>query len=246
MTRPQTHLNYPLIYEKHGVVRLDTKKELTVLVCPDTHFPAEHPDTFRFLKDLKDEFKPDIFLHVGDECEMAAFSFHEKNPEMPGALDELMQAKEKMRLLFKLFPNALVCNSNHTIRGFRVAYKAGLPSQMLKGYHELFDAPKGWSWHDRIIINNTCYQHGDPKSGADAARQWMVENKMSSVCGHTHQSGGCGYSASPFMQTFWLNVGCLIDLQSSYFKYSTKLANKGTIGAGVVKGGKSAFFIPMT
>jgi hypothetical protein len=240
-----THLSHPIQYDKYGTIRLLTQKNLTVLCCPDTHFPAHHPDTFRFLKDMKDQFKPDIFLHGGDEVEFASLSFHDKNPEMPGALDEYLEAKECMKKLIALFPNALVCESNHTSRNFRTASKAGLPSQMLKSYNELFDAPPTWSWHPRIIINNVCYQHGDPLSGPNAAKNWMIQNRMSSVSFHVHAYAGVGYSASPFNQTFWMSGGCLIDLEHPFFKYSAKYANKGTLGCGIVKNGDTAFFIPM-
>lgn len=245
MGYPLKHLGYPLIHGDHGTVTLKTKDPLTVLVCPDLHFPFHHPDAFRFLKDMRDEFKPDIFVNLGDECDFAALSFHDKNPQMPGANDELEQAKECMKKLFKIFPDALVCSSNHTSRSFRAAYKAGIPSQMIKAYKELFEAPPGWSWHDRIIINDVCFIHGDPKSGFNAARQWMIEQRMSTCIGHVHGHAGVGYSASPFNQTFWMNAGCLIDLHALAFRYGNSYAHKGTLGCGIVRGGKEAFFVPM-
>jgi predicted phosphodiesterase len=245
MGKPTHHRNIPLIYERNGVVRVDTDRELTVLVCPDTHFPFEHTDTFRFLKHLRDQYQPDIFVHIGDECEFASLSFHEKDPDMPGAADEYKAALNSMAKLYEIFPDALIAKSNHTSRAWRIAFSSGLPSEMIKSYTEILKAPPGYSWHERIMINGVCYIHGDPKSGENAAKSWMQENKCSTVIGHTHQSGGVGYSASPFNQTFWLNCGALIDLEAIPFKYSAKYANKATLGAGLVIGGHTAFFIPM-
>jgi Calcineurin-like phosphoesterase len=236
---------FKLVKKAHGVVELVTDKELVVLAIPDTHAPYHHKDIIKFLSSVKKEFKPDVVVHLGDEADFEPLGFHGKNPDMPSAKDDYYSALEHLGELYKLFPDVLVCHSNHTSRPYRVAFAAGLPSQMVKTYAELLRAPKGWSWHDRIIINNVCYIHGDPKSGANATRAWMNENRMSTVHGHIHGHGGVCYSASPFKQIFGMNAGCLIDLEAIAFKYGAKYANKGTLGCGIIRGGKEAHFIPM-
>lgn len=245
MNHPTHYNGIPILHLPHGTVKLNTDKELTVLFCPDTHFPFQHPDTFRFLKYLKDEYRPDVFVHAGDEVDFAALSFHEKDPHMPSAAEEYKCAVDQMHKLYQLFPNALVATSNHTSRVFRVAFKAGLPSQMLRTYREFLEAPPGWSWHDRILINDVAYFHGDPLSGPNAPKQWMAQLRMSICQGHLHSNAGVGYSQGPFNQSFWMNAGCLIDLESMAFRYGAKYANKGTLGAGIIIGGHTAYFIPM-
>ena len=106
-------------------------------------------------------------------------------------------------------------------------------------------APKGWNWKLRQVIDNVCYEHGDPCTGMNAARKAMTENRMSTVIGHTHGHGGVQYSGSPFNQTFWMNAGCLIDLESLAFAYGNKYRNKATLGCGVVIGGHTAYFVRM-
>jgi len=177
-------------HRPHGVVELSTKEPLTTLYIPDLHIPFHHPDAFAFLKHIKGEFEPDIVVCLGDEVDMAALSFHEKDPDMPSASDEYRISLEHLGKLYKLFPDVLCNLSNHTARPFRVAYKAGLPSQMMRSYKEFLKAPATWSWHERIIINDVVSVHGDPKSGRNAAWSWMCDHRMSTVIGHIHGHGG--------------------------------------------------------
>lgn len=236
--------SYSFKKQPHGVIELSSAP-LTTLYVPDLHLPYHHPDAFRFLADVKKEFKPDIVVCLGDEVDFAALSFHEKDPAMPGARDEYHSALEHLGTLYKLFPDVLVNTSNHTSRPFRLAHSAGLPSDMIRSYAEFLKAPPGWSWHERIIINDVISVHGDPKSGRNAAWQWMVEHRMSTVIGHIHGHGGVQYSASPFKQTFAANAGCLIDPHAMAFRYGNKYANKATLGCVIVQDAQRAHFIPM-
>lgn len=236
---------YKFHYRPHDVLELKTREEVTTLYIPDLHIPFHHPDAFRFLADIKAEFRPDIVVCLGDEVDMAALSFHEKDPEMPSAADEYRASLEHLGTLYKLFPHVLCNSSNHTARPFRVAHKAGLPSSMMRSYHEFLKAPASWSWHERIIINEVISVHGDPKSGRNAAWSWMNEHRMSTVIGHIHGHGGVQYSASPYMQTFAANAGCLIDPAAMAFRYGNKYANKATLGCVLVENKYHAHFIPM-
>lgn len=237
--------DFKLVHKPHGVVELITDRELVVLAIPDTHCPNQHPDTYRFLTDLKKEFKPDVIVHLGDEADFESLSFHGKTPDMPGARDEYLATIEALKPLYKLFPDVLVARSNHTERPFRVAHAAGLPSQMIKSYRDLLHAPPGWTWHERIIIQGCLYIHGDAASGPGGTRKLVSDNRMSVVHGHFHSFGGVQYSASPFQQVFGCNAGALIDLQAMAFRYGSKYGSKGTLGAAIIRGGKEAHFIPL-
>jgi predicted phosphodiesterase len=236
-----------LYREKHGVLRLEEfeNEQLTVLAIPDLHIPFHHPDSFRFLKHLRDEFDPDVVVCLGDEVELASLSFHEKNPDAPSAKDEYEAALEGLKQLYEIFPEVLINISNHGSRFYRVAYAAGIPSRAMKSYHELLEAPKTWHWSQRIVIQNVCYLHGDPKSGANATKAWMTDNKMSTVHGHVHAWAQVIYSADPFKEIFGMNAGALIDPEALAFKYGNVYPNKATLGSGIVRAGRDAHFIPM-
>lgn len=235
---------YVLKSFEHGVWTLQ-KKMNRVLAIPDLHAPFHHPDALKFLKDVKNMIEPDVVVCLGDEADMAFWSFHDKDPHMPGAKDEYHSALEFLGQLYELFPNVLCCISNHTDRPYRVGFKYGLISDFMRSRHEILQAPEGWFWGERFVIDDVCYIHGDPKSGRDAARLWMQEHRKSTVIGHIHAHGGLQYSASPFDQTFWMNAGCLVDNPALAFRYGAKYAHKPTLGCGFIENGVNANFIRM-
>jgi hypothetical protein len=236
-----------LYREKHGVLRLEEfgDEQLTVLAIPDLHIPFHHPDSFRFLKGLRDEFQPDVVVCLGDEVELASLSFHEKNPDAPSAKDEYEAALEALGELYKIFPEVLVNISNHGSRFYRVAHAAGIPSRAMKSYHELLQAPDTWHWAQRIVVQGVCYLHGDPFSSVGATRNWMNAIRMSVVHGHVHQAAQVLYSTDAFREIFGVNSGALIDPEALAFKYGNVYPAKACLGATIVRGGRDAFFIPM-
>lgn len=241
----QRHVgDHLLIKHPHDTWEL-SKKQNVVLAVPDLHAPFHHRNALVFLKEMKDFYNPDAVVIMGDEVDMAYWSFHDKDPSMMGAKEEYYAALEFMGRLYELFPTALVCTSNHTSRPYRVGHKYGLISDFMKNYHELLQAPKSWMWADRIMIDDVIYEHGENVSGKDAAYRAAFQNRKSTVIGHIHGWGGVGYSSSPFNQMFWLNTGCLIDIEALAFRYGAKYRNKATLGCGVVFNGKEGYFIKM-
>lgn len=217
-----------------------------VLFISDLHFPYNHKHAFDWLAQLKSEFKPDKIICAGDEVEMAAMSFHDTNPNMPGAKDEYHYALDCMKTLYKIFPVMDLCVSNHGSRLYRRAFKHGIPEAMVKAYRELWEAPKTYNWHGRIVFEGVCYEHGDGGgSGRNAAFVAMQANRMSTSIGHIHSFGGVQYSATPFGEHFALNAGCLIDLESPAFQYAEKFRNKPTLGCGLIIDGRLAYFLKM-
>jgi len=217
-----------------------------VLAISDLHAPFHNLDALAFLAYLKKEFKPTRIVCLGDEVDAHGLSVHPKVPELYSAGHEYEAAMEFMQKLYELFPEAQACISNHTHRPWRIAAAAGLPSVYLKQYREIMRAPEGWSWHNRIEIDNVVYGHGDPCSGRNGAYKAAFENRKSTVIGHIHSWGGVQYSANHENQIFWANAGCLIDPQSLAFAYGNKYRNKATLGSVIVDKGVNAHFVRMT
>jgi hypothetical protein len=218
---------------------------MIVLSIPDLHEPFGHKDAYDFLADIRRKWKPDRIVCQGDESDQHRLSDHEHHPDMPGPKDEYDAMIKRLRIFYKLFPKVEVCISNHTSRPYRKAFSAGLPRLYLKDYRDFMQAPKGWSWHQRILIQNVVYEHGEGVSGKDAAWKAMMQNKRSTVIGHIHAYGGVVYSSDPFSQSFALNSGCLVDPEALAFKYGEKYRNKATLGCGIVIDGVEAYFIRM-
>lgn len=220
-------------------------KRHNVLVISDIQAPFQHRDTIDFLYDQYRRFKCNRVVCIGDEVDFHAISLHDKEPEADGPTQELNKAKIFMRRLYSAFPNVESCISNHTDRPFRVASKFGIPRDFIRGYRELLDAPRTWSWHDRIVIDDVCYQHGEGYSGRNGAIQAAINNRQSTVIGHLHAHAGVLYHANENDLIFGMNVGCLIDIYAYAFRYGRTFKDKPVVGCGVVIEGFEPFFLPM-
>ena len=216
-----------------------------VLAISDLHAPYHHPQALEFLAFLKSHYQPDRIVCLGDEVDCHSLSVHPKHPMLYAAGHEYAAAMHFMKQLYKLFPVVDVCISNHTHRPYRIAQAAGLPSVYMRSYREIMQAPIGWTWKSRIIIDGVVYEHGDPCCGRNGAYKAAFENRCSTVIGHIHSHGGVMYSANHQDQIFYANAGWLGDQSSYAFAYGEKYRNKGTLGSIIVYEGKAAHFIRM-
>jgi predicted phosphodiesterase len=165
----------------------------TILVISDTQAPYHHPDTLPFLTYMKDLYKPDHIVHIGDELDMRHFSKYQRNPDMEGVKEEVERGLEFMQKLFKLFPKCKVAVSNHTARIYIRASEAGIPTHFMKSYREWMGAPKGWSWHNKIEIEGIVFIHGMGLSGDGARLKACTLNQKSTVFGHIHSHAGVSW-----------------------------------------------------
>lgn len=215
-----------------------------VLVIPDLHLPFAHADTVEFLAHLKKLHSPDAVVCLGDELDMSAMSQHDHDPDGMSAGDELREGIKAIQPYYDLFPNVMVCTSNHTARPFRRAYKFGIPRAYLRSYHEFMQAPKGWQWADSWEIDKIIYEHGEGFSGPQGALKAALANCQSTVVGHLHSWAGIAYSANEKHLIFGFNAGCLIDKSKYAFAYGKIFKAKPIIGAGIIDRGVPSF-IPM-
>lgn len=236
--------NYSLTVRETGVYELEQKNR-TVLAISDLHAPFQHKNALKFLRWLKALYRPDTIVCLGDEADMAYWSFWDKPADMPGGMDEYKRTLEFLFMLYEEFPNVLCCTSNHTSRPYRVSDKAGLLRDFMKSYHEILKAPPGWVWADRFFIDNVAYEHGEGVSGKDGARQAMIDNQCSTVIGHLHAHAGCVYYGSAFNRRFANNAGFLADPYSLAQRYGVKHRKKGILGSSIVLEGDDSYFVPM-
>ena len=221
-----------------------SNKKHRVLVIPDTQAPFQHADTLPFLYAVKKKYRTNKVVHLGDEMDFHALSDYNHDPDGYSAGHELERGLEFMHLLYDMFPNVDVCTSNHTARPFRKAYKHGIPKAFLRDYHEFLEAPKGWKWADKHVIDGVIYEHGEGQSGANGALKAALGNMQSTCIGHLHAFAGIQWSANPRHLVFGFNVGCLIDKDAYAFAYGKHFKNKPIIGCGVVLEG-IPLFVPM-
>lgn len=192
----------------------------SILVISDLHVPYEHPDTLKFLKAIKKKYKPNLVVQIGDEVDYHALSFHDSDPNLPSAGDELELAIKKLKAYTKLFPKVTVIESNHGSMVLRKALANGMPKQVLKGYNEILEVPKGWKWVFDVIITTSLgpvyFCHGKSGTPGRLASQYG----MSCVQGHFHEKAQITYISTPEKLMFDAHTGCLADDKSLALGYN--------------------------
>lgn len=206
-----------------------------IFVISDMHIPYAHPDALQFFKAIKKKYKPDQVVCVGDEVDKHAMSFHDSDPDLLSAGDELELAIEMLTPIYKLFPKMEIVESNHGSMAYRKGKHHGIPRKYLRDYDEVLEAPKGWKWHDNLTLKLPNGQllfitHGVRKDGLKLAQQMGCNV----VQGHYHTEFNIKYASSP-AQLYWsMQVGCLIDDKSLAFHYNKTTAIRPIIGCGII------------
>ena len=226
-------------------MRKHKKAGNSILVISDMHIPYHHKDTVDFLKAIKKEYKPDQVICVGDEVDKHAMSFHDSDPDLMAAGDELEEAIKALQDIYDMFPEVDLVDSNHGSMVYRKGKHHGIPRKYLRDYGEVLESPKGWQWHNDLTLRLSNGQdiyicHGMMKDGMKLAQRMG----MNCISGHYHTEFSIKYASSP-NQLYWsLQVGCLIDDKSLAFHYNKTTATRPIIGTGMVLEGQP-LLLPM-
>lgn len=211
-----------------------------IMTIGDTHAPYTHPDALAFLESLKASYKPDVVVHMGDETDGHAISFHDSDPNLDSAGVELEKAKVWLEKLHDIFPELLVCDSNHGSLIYRRAKAHGLPVQFIKKYRDILfpehGAP-GWSWADAWVLET---ELGAVRFQHQVSGDFMLNaahERTSIVLGHEHGRFEVQYAASSTALYFGAYSGCLIDRKSMAFAYGKLTRKKPLLGCLVITNG---------
>lgn len=195
-------------------------KAKSILVISDLHCPYQHPDAHKFLSAVKSRYKPDQVVCIGDEVDFHALSYHESNPDLPSAGEELRKAIIALKPIYKMFPKVTVIESNHGSMVLRKSLSAGIPTKAIRSYNDVLDAPKGWNWvFDTIIetaLGPVYFCHGKAGAPGKLASQYG----MSTVQGHFHEKSQVNYISTPEKLMFDAHTGCLANDKSLALGYN--------------------------
>lgn len=211
-----------------------------ILVVGDLHAPYTHVDALPFLESVRDAYCPDMVVQVGDETDGHAISFHDSDPNLDSAGVELEKAKLVLEELHELFPNLLVCDSNHGSLVYRRAKAHGLPVQFIKKYRDILFPEHGapaWSWADAWVLNTPL---GPVRFQHQVSGDFMLNashERTSLVLGHEHGRFEVQYAASSTALYFGAYAGCLIDRKSMAFAYGKLTRKKPILGVMVITEG---------
>jgi predicted phosphodiesterase len=210
------------------------KTSKSILVISDYHAPYNHPDAPRFLAKVKEKYQPDRVVCIGDEVDYHAMSFHDHDPNLPSAGDELDLAIRSLKKIYKLFPNVDVVESNHGSMVLRRALSSGMPKQVLKEYNDILLAPAGWKWVFDLTIKTPMgmvyFCHGKTSSPGKLASQYG----MSCVQGHYHEKAQITYISTPEKLMFDMHVGCLADDNSLALGYNKINPRRPIVSIGLI------------
>lgn len=216
-----------------------------VLVIGDTHLPFCKEGYLEFCREQQEKYNCGTVVHIGDLVDNHAVSYHDSDPNGKSAGDEHKLALEQCKKWYEVFPYVKICTGNHDALPFRKAFTAGLPSNWLKSYQELFQSPKTWEWDFVHQVAGVIYQHGTGLSGEMASINCARENRQSTVIGHLHTVMNTRFLASYKDLIFGVSVGCGIDHKAYAFAYGKENTRKPVVGCSVVIGGKLPINIPM-
>ena len=216
-----------------------------VLIISDTHIPYSHIDYIKFLTAVKKKYKPNLVLHIGDEVDSHAISFHDTDTSLFSADKELDNSIiEIQEGLHKLFPKMYLLESNHGSLIFRKMKACGLPIRHLKPLNELYETPL-WSWHFEIILNTLIGQvflcHG--RSGTYS--KMCKEAGMHAIQGHFHGKGEITWHRTATVERYNMFLGCLVDEDSMAMAYGRNNLPKPILSVGFINKAGNPLLIKM-
>lgn len=223
--------------EQFSIRKQDVQKEdnSRVLLISDMHIPYHHPDTLEFLQYLKDKHKPTRVICLGDELDKHALSYHDHDPDLPSAGDELRKSIPVIQELYKMFPVMDIIESNHGSLVWRKAKTNGIPRQYIKSYNDVLGVGEGWKWSFDLTIElpngQKCYIHHGKTSNVIQLSQQMG---MNAVQGHYHEAYRIDYWGNPSGLFWGMQCGCLIDDDALAFSYNNVNIKRPVIGTGLI------------
>jgi predicted phosphodiesterase len=215
------------------------KQKDNVLVIGDTHFPFEQEGYLDFCLRIKKENNCNKVVHIGDLSDGHAISYHESDPNLSSASDEMDKVDIVLKEWFKAFPKLTLTKGNHDNLVDRKGRTAGLPKRCFYPFRDMWKLPKGWKDCFEVIIDDVLYKHGTGNSGKLAHLNLALANRMSTVMGHCHGFAGIAYTASPRDCIFGMNVGSGVDNSALAFAYGKDSKFKPIVSCGVVFKGES-------
>lgn len=212
-----------------------TEDNSRILLISDMHIPYHHKDTLEFLAHLKKKYNPTRVICGGDELDKHALSFHDSDPDLASAGDELKASLPVIKEVKKLFPVMDILDSNHGSLCYRKCKSHGIPRHYIKSYNEVLEVDGDWKWHFDMTITlpngQQCYLHHGKLSNVTKVSQQMG---MNAIQFHFHETFKIEYWGNPTGLYWSLQSGCLIDDKSYAFSYNNVNVKRPIIGTTVV------------
>ena len=201
-----------------------------VLVVGDLHCPWDLDEYLPWVLEQYDTYNCNQVIFIGDVLDSAGYSYHEQNPDLPSAGDELNFAIKRGQRWYNEFneEGTKVIIGNHDRMAARKAMTGGIPSAWLKSYSEVLGIPN-WEFVERYEQDNVQYIHGE----GGTARTKCRADMMNTVQGHLHTQAYTEHYVGKNFRVYGTQVGSGIDHDSYAMAYA-KYGKKPAIGCAVI------------
>jgi len=205
-----------------------------ILCISDVHAPYQHVDALRFLEAIKEKYDPDRVICIGDEIDNHAMSYHDSDPDLFSAGEELKRAREVIWEIEKLYPKVDVIESNHGSLWYRKAKTHGFPREAIRTYEQIL-MTQHWKWHFELTVTlpnkqPVYFHHGRSAN----TRTYTTNMGMSAVQGHYHEKFEIIYWGNSERLNFGMTVGCLVDDKKAAFEYNNSNLKRPVVGVGMI------------
>jgi hypothetical protein len=212
-------------------------REDVILCVPDLHIPYEHPDALDFIEAVMDEYDPSLVVNLGDMLDFHNISFHDSDPDLYNAGNELAEAQCKIAAWQEIIPEQIIVGSNHGDLPVRKFLNAGLPREFLRSYNDIYGVSEDWKFVQDLTIETPSKHlpdiyiaHSIRKNALSVAQQ----RGQRFVCGHYHEDFEVRYAGNPNSLIWSVMSGCLIDKKSLAFNYNKLNLNRPILGCTVI------------
>ena len=201
-----------------------------VLVVGDLHCPWDLDEYLTWVLEQYDTYNCNQVIFIGDVLDSAGYSYHEQNPDLPSAGDELNFAIKRVQRWYNEFneEGTKVIIGNHDRMAARKAMTGGIPSAWLKSYSEVLGTPN-WEFVERYVQDNVQYVHGE----GGTARTKCRADMMNTVQGHLHTQCYTEHYVGRNFRVYGCQVGTGINFSNLSFAYA-KAGKKPAIGCAVI------------
>lgn len=218
-----------------AVKEVDNSLNARILVISDMHVPYNVDGLIPFLKSMKEKYQPTRVVCIGDESDCHATSFHDSDPDLYSAGDELRETTKVFKQIEEIFPVMDLIDSNHSSMIYRKSKHHGIPRHYIKSYNDFLGVGDGWVWHNDLTLtlpdgSPVYFHHGKSADGLKLSQT----TGMSTVQGHYHEKFNISYWANSLGLYFSMQVGCLIKDSSYAFAYNNVNLKRPIIGLGLI------------
>ena len=210
-----------------------------ILVVPDAHIPYHAPKALALVREVAQQFRPNILVVIGDWGDCYCVSSFDKDPERKRFLrDELEECRVEMRALVEASraERVVICEGNHEARIKKLLTKVPALHGLVSFPEYLGIQQNGWEWvpyKTSVRIGKMNYTHDVGRYGVNATRATLQDSGTCVTFGHTHRLAEHYEGNHREGTRVCLNVGWLGDPAAADYQHIDKVRRESQHGLGI-------------